>query len=261
MRAMSATRVGALAALLTVAVVLPAAVLAQELAVAAPPGMSEGVQHIARELVVAHPEARVRFVFGGAFELQRRIEAGESFDVVIAAAARPVEELVSGGLVAADSVRPVARNSLTAVRTVDSGLDVPGPSNLLDRRVRRIAIGDPQLVPSGLYAQEMLTTLSLWKRLEPKLQLADSSRQAVERLLRGEADVAVVFITDALPHAERLREAFQPPAETHSPIVYLAGALARTTQPALAREFIGLIASPAGQLALARLGFHPVEPR
>lgn len=258
---MTAPRVGAMAALLTAAVVLPVAAPAQEVAVAAPLGMSEGVQQVARDLVATHPEARVRFVYGGSFDLRRRIEAGEVFDVFIAAAARPVEELVSQGLVAADSVRPVARNSLVAVKAADSGLDVPGPSNLLDRRVRRIAIGDPTVVPAGLYAQEMLTTLSLWQRLKPKLQLADSGRQAVERLLRGEADIALVLITDALPYAERLREAFPPPAETHSRIVYLAGALARAAHPALARAFIELLAGPDGQLALARLGFHPVEAR
>lgn len=258
---MAVVRAGAMAALLSVAALLPAAALAQELAVAAPAGMGAGIEQVARALVATLPDARVRFVYGGAFDLRRRIEAGEGFDVFIAAAALPVEELVSKGVVLADSVRPVARNSLVAVKSAESGVDVPGPSNLLDRRVRRIAIGDPDVDPVGRYAQEMLTTLSLWQRLKPKLQLADSGPQAVERLLRGDADVALVFITDALPHAERLREAFQPPVDAHAPIVYLAGALARTTQPALAREFIERLASADGQLALARMGFHPVDAR
>ena len=258
---MTAARAGALAVLLAVAGVLPPAAVAQELAVAAPSGMSEGVQEVARELIATRPEVRVRFVYGGSFDLRRRLEAGELVDVFIAAAASPVEEMAAKGLVAPDSVRPVARNSLVAVKAADSGVDVPGPSNLLDRRVQRIAIADPEAMASGRYAQEMLTTLSLWKRLAPKLQLADSGRQAVERLVRGEADIALVLITDALPYAERLREAFPPPAGAHAPIVYLAGALTAAPQPVLAREFIELLASPDGQLALARLGFHPVEAR
>lgn len=258
---MAALRDGAIAALLTVAVLVPVTAPAQEVAVAAPLGMREGVQQVARDLMTAHPEVRVRFVYGGSFDLGRRIEGGEPFDVFIAAAARPIEELTSRGVVAADSVRTVARNSLVAVKAADSALEVPGPSSLLDRRVRRIAIADPEAVPAGLYAQEMLTTLSLWKRLEPKLRRAASGRQAAEWLVSGEADIALVFVTDALPHAEEVREAFALPADAHSPIVYLAGALARAAHPSLAREFVELLAGPDGQLALARLGFHPAGTR
>lgn len=258
---MAAAPVGAMVALLTVAVLVPVPAPAQEVAVAAPLGMSEGVQQVARDLMTAHRDVRVRFVYGGSFDLGRRIEAGAPFDVFIAAAARPVEELTSKGLVAADSVRTVARNSLVAVKAADSVLDVPGPSSLLDRRVRRIAIADPEAVPAGQYARELLTTLSLWQRLKPKLRLAASGREAAESLVRGETDIALIFVTDALPHAERLREAFPLPADAHAPIVYFAGALARATHPALAREFIELLAGPDGQLALARLGFHPVGSR
>lgn len=258
---MAAGRAGAIAALLTVGLLVPVPAPAQEVAVAAPLGMREGVQEVARELATVHPEVRVRFVYGGSFELGRRIEAGELFDVFIAAAAHPVEALTARGFVAADSVRTVARNSLVAVKAADAALDVPGPSSLLDRRVRRIAIADPGVAPAGQYAREMLTTLSLWKRLAPKLRLAASGPEAAEWLVSGEADIALVFVTDALPHAEELREAFPVPADTYSSIVYLAGALERAAHPALARKFIELLAGPGGQLALARLGFHPARAR
>ncbi|MDR2883916.1 MAG: molybdate ABC transporter substrate-binding protein [Deferribacteraceae bacterium] len=61
---------------------------------------------------------------------------------------------------------------------------------------KRLAIGDPDHVPAGIYAKEAFTKLNLWADVEPLLIRADNSRVVLTLVSRGEVPLGVVFASD-----------------------------------------------------------------
>jgi molybdate transport system substrate-binding protein len=233
---------------------IPAA--AQELTVLAAISLQEAVDEIGRRFTRDHPEVGLRYQFGAAGELQARIEAGAPADVFISGALRQMDALERSGLILADSRRVIASNALVALKPPDSTVDVPGPSDLLDRRVQRIGIGDPRTVPAGQYAEESLRALGLWDRLQRKIVLGAHVRQVLDAVTRGEVDVGVVYATDGVLRLGRVRLAFAFPADTHRPILYPAAVVKASRAPAAARAFVEFLTSPEAQAILGRRGFE-----
>ena len=71
--------------------------------------------------------------------------------------------------------------------------------------VKKIAIGNPDSVPAGRYAKDSLNSVKLWEKLQPKYILANSVRQALDYVSRGEVDAGFVYRTDALKAGDNLQ--------------------------------------------------------
>lgn len=230
---------------------------AAELVISAAVSLKEALEPIGRAFTQTRPGVSLRYNFGASGELQKQIEAGAPVDVFLAAGRQPVDDLERAGLVLRGTRRVFAGNVLVALKPADSVLDIPGPSDLLDRRVQKIAIGNPKTVPAGQYAEESLRALTLWERLRPKLVFGENVRQVLDWVVRGEVDVGVVYATDGAARLRRVRLAFAFPPDTHRPIVYVAAVVAASRQPELAREFVDALTSREAQAALGRAGFEP----
>src|SRR5580693_4211164 len=86
----------------------------------------------------------------------------------------------------------------------------------------RLAVGDPDHVPAGIYAKEALTMLGAWSALEPHLARAEDVRGALTLVERGEAPLGIVYVTDARV-STKVKIVGVFPADSHSPIVYPFG--------------------------------------
>jgi molybdate transport system substrate-binding protein len=232
------------------------AATAQELILSVAVSMKEAVEEVGRRFVAQHPGLTLRYNFGASGELQKQIEAGAPVDVFISAATRQMDELERGEMIIPASRRVFARNVLVAVKPADLPLDLPGPSDLLNRRVQRIALGNPKTVPAGQYAEESLRALGLWDRLQPRMVFGENVRQVLDYVSRGEVQVGVVYATDALTRTGQVRLAFALPEDTHRPIVYPAAVVKASRHPDLSQAFIDLLVGREGQLVLRRLGFE-----
>jgi molybdate transport system substrate-binding protein len=231
------------------------AATAQELVLSVAVSMKEAVEEVGRRFAET-PGVTLRYNLGASGELQKQIEAGAPVDVFVSAGTRQMDELERGGLVVPGTRRVFAGNVLIAIKPADTTLDLPGPSDLLDRRVRRIALGNPRTVPAGQYAEESLRALGLWGRLRSRLVFGENVRQVLDYVSRGEVQVGIVYATDALTRAGRVRLAFSFPEDTHSPIHYPAAVIKGGRHPELARAFVDLLAGPEGQAVIRRLGFE-----
>lgn len=238
-------------------VLAPAPARAAELTLSVAISMKEAIQEIGQTFTRQRPDTRVSYNFGGSGELARQIEAGAPVDVFISAAQREMDRLDKRGLVVAATRRNFARNALTVIKPADSTLDLAKPADLLDARVRRIAIGNPKTVPAGEYAEESLRALGLRDRLSSKLVFAENVRQALDYVARGEVDAGCVYVTDATIRAGRVKEAFRLAEDTYRPVVYPVAVVAASKQQAITRAFIDLLTSSDGRAVLARFGFQP----
>ena len=236
---------------------LASAAHAQEILVSAAISLKEAVEEVGRQFQSAHPGVTVRFNLGASGELQKQIEAGAPVDLFLSAGQRQMDVLEQQRLLLPKSRRIVARNVLTLIAPGTSTLTLRGPADLARAEVHRVVLGNPKTVPAGQYADECLRSLGLWEALQAKLIFAENVRQVLEYVARGEVDAGFVYATDLLSRPGPGREVARPPQTSYSPITYPGAVVGASTQQALARAFLDLLASPSGQQALARFGFQP----
>jgi len=229
----------------------------QEVTLSVAISMKDAVEELGRGFMAARQGVTLRYNFGSSGELQKQIEAGAPVDLFISAAQRQMDELEKKGLIASDTRRNFARNVLTVIKPADSKIDITKASDLLSPKVVKIVIGNPKTVPVGQYSEESLRALGLWDQLQPKLVFSENVRQALDYVARGEVDAGFVYTTDAATRAQRVKEAFRPPEETYSPVVYPVAVTRDSKQPALAMAFLDGLVGQEGQATLARFGFLP----
>lgn len=251
---------GAVAVAVVVARAAPAAARDDVLLVSVAISMKDAVEEIGRLFVQARPRVTVRYNFGASGDLQKQIEAGAPVDVFVSAAERQMDELERKGLIDVPTRRTFAKNVLVVVTPTESALHLTRPADLLDPRVRKIAVGNPKTVPVGQYSEESLRGLGVWERLRPKLVFTENVRQALDYVARGEVDAGFVYATDAALRADRVTEAFRPAEDTYRAITYPVAVVKDARGPALARAFVALLAGPAARPVLARFGFRPPPP-
>lgn len=205
-----------------------------------------------------HGNVNFRNNFGGSGTLARQIELGAPVDVFLSAAAGPMDQLQARGLINAGTRGNLLRNQLVLIAPGGSRLrDFAG---LTDGSVRRIALGDPQSVPAGLYGRQTLIALKLYDRVKTKIVLAKDVRQVLTYVETGDADAGLVYATDA-QGVSRVRVVASAPEGTHEPIVYPVAAMSAAAdghnprRGEAARQFIEYLRGPAAAAVFVKDGF------
>lgn len=226
---------------------------AAELTVSAAASLTTAFKELAPLFEAAHPGHRLRFNFAGSGQLLQQIARGAPVDVLASADQETMDQAQALGLVKAEQRRDVVSNALVVV--VPAGV-ARRPSALKDLTlptIARVAIGVPASVPVGRYAKAALEAEGLWAAIEPKLIQAQSVRQALDYVARGEVDAGFVYATDALLKPNQVKTAFT--VRTLKPVRYPVAPVASSPNPALARQFVGFLGTPAAQAVFARHGF------
>jgi molybdate transport system substrate-binding protein len=244
-------RFRALAALLLAT--LPLWAGAQQITVSAAASLTEALREIGPRFEATRPGAKVRFNFAASGVLIQQIIQGAPVDVFVSADQETMVRGIEQKVLDAGTRRNFAANTLVMVVPAQGGPALTQLAELNTPAVRRIAVGKPATVPVGRYTKEVLERAGLWAPLEPKMVFADSVRQALDYVARGEVEAGFVYRTDAQIQAERVRVVLT--ASGHAPITYPAAVVADSRQPALARAFVEFLSSTEAQAILARFGF------
>ena len=134
-------------------------------------------------------------------------------------------------------------------------MPIASAKDLLGRHVRRVAVGDPEHVPVGVYARQALTRMSLWPRLRDRLAPCADALATLAQVGAGTVQAGIVYRTDAMASG-KVKVAFVFPGDTHGRIVYPACVLKRSERPAAAGAFVDFLASPRAAEVFAAAGFE-----
>lgn len=225
---------------------------AQQLTVSAAASLTEAFKEIGARFDAARG-SRTRFNFAASGVLIAQIAQGAPVDVFVSADEETVERGVKDKLLDPATRRDFATNSLVLIEPADGSAALAGLSDITGPAVRRIAVGKPASVPAGRYARQALEAAGLWTRIAPRIVYADSVRQALDYVSRGEAEAGFVYRTDALPARDRVR--IVAPVPGHAPIRYPAVIVQDSRQSAAARAFVDYLLGSEAQAILARHGF------
>jgi len=144
-------------------------------------------------------------------------------------------------------------NSLVLIEPAKDGVGVKSLQDLTGASVKKIAVGKTATVPVGRYTRQVLEGAGLWSVLEPKFVQADSVRQVLDYVARGEAEAGFVYRTDASIMSDKVRIALT--VDGHAPVRYPVAVVSDSRHKTVARDFAAYLTTPAVQEVLGRFGF------
>jgi len=197
---------------------------------------------------------KVVFNFAGSSTLARQIEAGAPADAFISADEKQMQRLAGQGLLLNETRTNLLSNTLVIVVAALDGANIRVPGDLAKPAVRRIALGDPQAVPIGVYAREYLEKLGLWKQLASKIIPTENVRAALAAVESGNAEASIVYKTDARI-SNKARIAFEIPAGEAPPIIYPAAVLKGSGKIETAKAFLNFLNSDRAGKIFEKFGF------
>ncbi|MDO8689860.1 MAG: molybdate ABC transporter substrate-binding protein [Dehalococcoidia bacterium] len=247
-------------AMLLIACSAPAAAPPQasrtEILVSAAASLTDAFQEIKAEFEKDNPGIAVVYNFGSSGTLQLQIEQGAPSDVFASAGKAQMDALDQKGLLLAGSRRNFAGNTAVLIVPKTGAVDITGFADLVKPQVKNLAIGNPDGVPAGTYARQVLESAGLWAGVQGKIVMGGTVRQVLTYVEQGNAEAGIVYSTDAIT-SDEVKVIARAPAGSSDPIVYPIAAIARSKYPQEARAFVDFVAGPKGQAMLARYGFLP----
>ncbi len=238
---------------LALAAGLSLSVHAADLIVSAAASLTNAFTALGPLFEAANPGTQVQFNFAASGALLQQIAKGAPVGVFASADQATMDQAQSKGLVKAEQRLNFASNSLVVIVPSASGNTPKTLKDLTLERYPRVTIGIPASVPVGRYTKGVLEAEGLWAAIEPKMIGAQSVRQALDYVARGEVDAGFVYSTDAALMPDKVKVALT--VATTKPILYPAAPIAACPNPALAQKFVAFLSEPQAQAVLAKYGF------
>ena len=224
-----------------------------ELVVSAAVSLSNAFKELGKDFEGGHAGVKVLFNFGASGQLLQQIASGAPVDVFASADQETMDRAEAQRLIEAATRTNFVRNRLVLVAPGGAASTVSSLDELKGQEVTRIAIGKPDSVPAGRYAQEALELAGLWEMLKPKYVYGQNVRQVLDYVERGEVDAGFVYATDAAVAADRVRVVAEAPVRR--PILYPVAVVAKGPNPTRGREFAAFVSTEVAQKILSRYGF------
>ncbi len=203
----------------------------------------------------AETDTDVSLVFAASSALARQIENGAPAAVFVSADPKWINRLDGAELLAKGSRLDLLGNRLALIAPQAPSVTAEVTQSLEIRSLLgdgRLAIGDPDHVPAGIYGRAALESLDLWAEMEPLLARTGDVRGALALVARGETPLGIVYATDAAI-TDRVRLVGLFPADSHPAIVYPAAAI--TGAPETAHDFLKFLTGAKAQAIFREHGF------
>ena len=205
------------------------------------------------EFAKLYPQIEVTGTFDSSGRLQTQIEAGLEADLFFSAATTQMNNLRGQGLIEESTVVNLLENKIVLIGTKGVSTKVTTFENITDAGI--IAIGDPESVPAGQYAQEVFTNLGIWDDVLAKSSLGSNVTEVLSWVAAGSAEVGVVYATDAASNADVEVIAQAPEGSLETPVLYPIAMTAGSTNQAQAKAFLEFLKGDAAKAIFESYGF------
>jgi molybdate transport system substrate-binding protein len=128
--------------------------------------------------------------YGATAQLAKQIEHGAPFDLFASADVQHIDELVANKKLTADSRAVYALGQLALWIPAGEASGIHELKDLAAKKVKFVAIAQPDLAPYGAASVEVLKRTNLWEGLQPKIVYGGSISQAKQLATSGNADAA-----------------------------------------------------------------------
>ena len=227
-----------------------------ELKISAAASLQEAMVELEKEFKNINPDVKLTVNLGSSGTLMQQIQEGAECDVFISAGAKQMDALVEDGTINKDDVKTLLINDLVLVAA--KGEKIDSLDDLKSDSITKIAIGDPESVPAGKYAKEVLDNTKLYDNVKDKLVLAKDVKEVLSWVQKGNADVGFVYLSDATG-VDDVDVVLTTDADSHSEIAYPVAVLKDSKQAKVAQQFEDFLLSDKAQNILEKHGFNKVK--
>ena len=226
-----------------------------EVLVFAASSLTEAFGEIGRRFEEANPTATVRFVLGPSDALAAQINNGAPADV-FASASETWMKAVGDEEPGVDDEGTFAHNRLVIVTPPDDPAGIASLEDLAKPGVKLVLAAED--VPAGTYAREALDGAGVAEQAEANVVSNEEDVKAVvQKIVLGEADAGIVYVTDLTTDVESSVRAVSIPRADNVIATYPISVVASSEQASLAGSFVEYVRSRDGQEILRSYGFLP----
>ena len=206
-----------------------------------------------------NPEITVEGTYASSGDLQQQIESGLDADVFFSAATSNMDTLTEEKLIDKDTVVDLLKNDVVLITPKDSKLGIKSFKDIT--KADTIAIGDPESVPAGKYAKEILTNLGVYNEVEKKASLGASVTEVLSWVAEGSADAGIVYATDAQTENTNGDDkeievvATAEDSMMQTPVVYPVGVVSASAHKDEAKAFEDFLQTDEAKAILEKAGF------
>ncbi|MDY5498162.1 MAG: molybdate ABC transporter substrate-binding protein [Anaerobutyricum sp.] len=206
-----------------------------------------------------NPGITVEGTYASSGDLQQQIESGLDADVFVSAATSNMDALVEEKLVEQDSVKDLLKNDVVLITPKGNSGDIKSFKDIT--KAETIAIGDPESVPAGKYAKEILTTLGIYDQVEKKASFGSDVTQVLSWVAEGSADAGIVYATDAQTENsngdDKEVEVIEAAEDflMQTPVIYPAGIISSSSKKDAAKAFEDFLFTKEAGTIFEKAGF------
>lgn len=227
---------------------------AERLVVSAAVSVSDALRTVA-DAYTRVSRVDVLINIAGSDTLATQLIAGARADLFLSADYRQMDRAEEAGRILTSTRVDLLTNQLVAVVPTDRTHTASGIDDLLQAPwVRYVAMGDPDAVPAGVYAQRYLRSVGLWDAVQSKVVPTRDVRAALAAVEAGNADVGVIYRTD-LAMARMVRVAFAVPVHEGPRIRYPVAVVADGRNEVAARRFLSFLRRSEARRIFEEAGF------
>ncbi|NER79246.1 MAG: molybdate ABC transporter substrate-binding protein [Leptolyngbya sp. SIO1D8] len=207
----------------------------------------------------AAPNVTITYNFGSSGSLAQQIAQGAPSDIFLSASQKWMDDLTENGQILDGSRQNLLQNAMVLIVPAENA-QVADFQDLEAGAVDKVAIGEPESVPAGRYAKEVLTTLNLFDGLQSQLVFTKDVRQVLSYVETGNVDAGLVYATDAMT-SEQVQVVASAPPETHAPIVYPIAVVNDSANQDAAQAFVDFLTTDTTIAIFQEHGFSMAESR
>jgi len=231
----------------------------EPLTIAAANSLRDAFRKVLPLFEAQNPEISVRVIYGPSQTLRKQIIEGAPVDVFLPSLLEELDQLESMGLVIKGTKRVYAGTSLVLITATDFPAPVGSIRDLSSVPIRRIAIGDPKTSSIGKVSSQFLKHSKLEPRLKSQYVFGEHSRAILDLVAHGEAEVGIVYRTDAVMSKD-VRILDTAPVGSHTVVQYGVALPWTAKNISGASDFIAFLQTAQVQTLLQEYGFDRVFP-
>jgi molybdate transport system substrate-binding protein len=218
---------------------------------------SMATKQVLAELIAQYHDtgaARVELEAVGGVDAAKRVQAGESFDVIVLAA-NVIDQLTGSGQVVAGSRADLVRSGVAvAVREGAVKPDI-GTEDAVKQAVLAAKSLSYSTGPSGTHLMKVFERWGIADQVKSRMVQAQPGIPVGSLIAKGEAELGFQQFSE-LMHLKGITVLGPLPPEIQIITTFSGGVAATSADPAAARALLAFLASPAAGAAKARNGME-----
>jgi len=201
--------------------------------------------------------AKLAITYGSSGNFFAQIQSGAPFDLFFSADIAYPQKLIDTGFAESDSRYTYAFGRIVLWLPPESPL-IPANlqwNTLLDARIQKFAIANPDHAPYGRAAVAALQKAGLYERLKSKLVYGENISQAAQFVQSGGAQAGILAMSLTFAPAMKSGKYWEIPRDLYPPLEQAVVLLKSSSNKPAARTFLAFLHTESARDTLARYGF------